>query len=56
MNQVRTRGRWRAKTSVLRYAKTNAPLAAAARVPDHITMRGKELLRRLGRRPAKAQD
>ena len=42
--EVRTRGRWKAKTSVLRYGKTHALMAAAARVPPDVQRRGKELV------------
>jgi len=52
LTQVRVRGRWRAKTSVLRYAKTHALLAARASVPTHVTELGLPELRRLGARPS----
>ena len=51
IDQIGNRGRWRAKTSVLRYMKTHALLAQIARVPPHIQKLGTKLLSDLGSRP-----
>ena len=56
IDEVRTRGRWRAKTSVLRYSKSHALIAAAAAVPIHITEQGQRVISRLGSRPEKARN
>jgi hypothetical protein len=56
MNQVRVRGSWRAKTSMLRYGKTHALLAAAAREPAATKVLGMVRLQQLGRRPLKALE
>ena len=48
LDQIRVRGRWRAKTSVLRYAKSHSLVAATARLPNHLRQRGGNFLLRLG--------
>ena len=50
LDQVRTRGRWRAKTSVLRYAKTHVYISAAARMPHEVRAKGSKFLVKLGDR------
>jgi hypothetical protein len=54
LDQIRVRGRWRAKTSVLRYAKTHMLLRAEAQVPLRIREYGDEWLARFGERAEKA--
>ena len=46
LDQVRVRGRWRAKTSVLRYAKTHTLIAAENRFPDRLRNSGEAFLSR----------
>ena len=55
LDQVRVRGRWRAKTSVLRYAKTHTLIAAETRFPDRLRNLGLAHLQRfLGGRSSSA--
>jgi len=54
LDEIRTRGRWRAKTSVLRYMKSHTLIAAEARVPADLRARGELLLSMLGERAAVA--
>lgn len=56
MGEVRNRGRWRAKTSVLRYGKSHALGAAAAIAPANVHDGGLIILRRQGRRPERAMQ
>ena len=53
LEQIGPRGRWRGKTSVLRYAKTHMLLAAKARVPVRVRELGQERMRALGQRSEK---
>ena len=53
-NEVRNRGRWRAKTSVLRYGKTHALIAARSRVPEWVHALGTAEIKKLGQRAAVA--
>ena len=54
IDQVRVRGRWRAKTSVLRYGKTHILLAAESLLPPNVRALGDRRLGALGARPASA--
>ena len=51
---VKTRGRWLAKTSALRYAETHLYIDADSRVLKHIRRIGRGERHRLGVRPEKA--
>jgi hypothetical protein len=55
LDRIRERGRWKVKSSVLRYSKTHALIAAAARVPHEVAERGRLALLKLGPRPAVAK-
>ena len=52
LDAVRTRGRWRAKTSVLRYQKAHVLVAAEAAMPKEILEAGTLLMNELGERAA----
>jgi hypothetical protein len=54
LDEIKNRGRWRAKTSVLRYMKTHVLVACEAALPDHLRQAGLRLLPLLGTRAAKA--
>ena len=56
LDQIRTRGRWRAKTSVLRYGKTHYYLKAESETPRHLRRVGALRKPALGTRPSKAID
>ena len=56
LDQLRTRGRWRAKTSVLRYAKTHVYVDSECRVPLHVRALGQPRIEALGVRPRRARD
>lgn len=45
--QVQVRGRWRAKSSVLRYGKTFVYIRARSQVPQHVVILGADRWRRL---------
>jgi integrase len=51
LDQVRTRGRWRAKTSVLRYGKSHIYVAAEATLPTKLREDGALLYANFGVRP-----
>jgi hypothetical protein len=44
------RGRWAAKTSVLRYAKTAFSIEAVANTPSHVEELGRRIVDALGER------
>jgi hypothetical protein len=50
IDQIRIRGRWRAKTSVLRYMKTHTLIAVEASLPPPLRQAGMALLPKLGAR------
>ena len=54
LDAIRTRGRWRAKTSVLRYQKAHVLIAAEAAMPPELLARGRSLQDKLGKRAPKA--
>ena len=54
LKDIRVRGRWRGKASLLRYAKKHSLLAAKARVPVRVKQLGEKRMRPLGERAAKA--
>ena len=56
IDQLRTRGRWRAKTSVLRYGKTFSLLKVASKVSPEVLASGKARLLQLGTRPRRALE
>ncbi len=54
LDQIQVRGRWRAKTSVLRYAKSHVLIAAGAKLPEKLRIVGNAFLEKLGQPPEKA--
>ena len=51
LDAIKVRGRWRAKTSVLRYGKTHVYLQADSEMPQMIRERGERCLAQWGERP-----
>ncbi len=48
LDQVKNRGRWRAKTSVLRYAKSHTLIKAGGQLPPHLIRSGEDHLQAMG--------
>ena len=54
LREIMVWGKWKVKTSVLRYSKTHALLRAKACVPDDLKECGLEYMNRFGQRARKA--
>ena len=54
LDKIKVRGRWQAKTSVLRYAKSHTLVAAAAILPEALRKKGAAFLKQWGDRAEQA--